>query len=175
MYGEVICHHGVKGQKWGVRRYQNEDGSLTDAGKKKYGVDEAGSEYNDTQYLRDKGFYGRNAANRINKNMIKGSSIDAERRRESDRLHKWKTAAGHNSVVGYVLGAAVGAIGGYHLYKLITSSALNNGTWTPATDVAATIIGSGAAAIGAVAGQKLGRNLVMNIGGYSKEAYRRRV
>lgn len=31
-----LCHHGVIGQKWGVRRYQNTDGSLTDAGKKRY-------------------------------------------------------------------------------------------------------------------------------------------
>lgn len=30
-----LCHHGVKGQKWGVRRYQNADGSLTLAGKKR--------------------------------------------------------------------------------------------------------------------------------------------
>lgn len=29
-----LYHHGIKGQKWGVRRYQNEDGSLTDEGKK---------------------------------------------------------------------------------------------------------------------------------------------
>lgn len=34
---DYIAHHGVKGQKWGVRRYQNEDGTLTDAGKKRYG------------------------------------------------------------------------------------------------------------------------------------------
>ena len=32
-----LQHHGVKGMKWGVRRYRNKDGSLTDAGKKRYG------------------------------------------------------------------------------------------------------------------------------------------
>lgn len=34
-YGDVLCHHGIKGQKWGVRRYQNEDGTLTALGKKR--------------------------------------------------------------------------------------------------------------------------------------------
>lgn len=29
-----LYHHGIKGQKWGVRRFQNEDGTLTSAGKK---------------------------------------------------------------------------------------------------------------------------------------------
>ena len=37
---DEIKHHGIKGQKWGVRRYQNEDGSLTNAGKKRYGTQE---------------------------------------------------------------------------------------------------------------------------------------
>ena len=36
----ILIHHGVKGQRWGVRRYQNEDGSLTDEGRKHYGVSE---------------------------------------------------------------------------------------------------------------------------------------
>lgn len=34
--GEDIRHYGIKGQQWGVRRYQNEDGSLTPAGKERY-------------------------------------------------------------------------------------------------------------------------------------------
>lgn len=32
--GDSLEHHGVKGQRWGVRRYQNKDGTLTAAGKK---------------------------------------------------------------------------------------------------------------------------------------------
>ena len=31
--GAYLAHHGVKGQRWGVRRFQNKDGSLTAAGK----------------------------------------------------------------------------------------------------------------------------------------------
>ena len=31
-----LYHHGIKGQKWGVRRFQNKDGSLTSAGKQRY-------------------------------------------------------------------------------------------------------------------------------------------
>lgn len=34
-----LRHHGVKGMKWGVRRYRNKDGSLTPAGKKRYDRD----------------------------------------------------------------------------------------------------------------------------------------
>ena len=34
-----LWHHGIKGQRWGVRRYQNADGSLTAAGRKRYDRD----------------------------------------------------------------------------------------------------------------------------------------
>ena len=37
----TLQHWGIKGMKWGVRRYQNKDGSLTPAGKKRYDRDKA--------------------------------------------------------------------------------------------------------------------------------------
>ena len=35
-YDNVLEHHGILGQKWGIRRFQNKDGSLTAKGKKRY-------------------------------------------------------------------------------------------------------------------------------------------
>ena len=36
---EYLIHHGILGQKWGIRRYQNKDGSLTEEGRKRLGID----------------------------------------------------------------------------------------------------------------------------------------
>lgn len=37
---DELVHYGIKGQKWGRRRYQNADGSLTPAGRERYGSEE---------------------------------------------------------------------------------------------------------------------------------------
>lgn len=40
---DYLAHHGIKGQKWGIRRFQNEDGSYTAAGRERRRVDDRNS------------------------------------------------------------------------------------------------------------------------------------
>ena len=71
-----LQHHGIKGQKWGVRRFQNTDGSLTAEGKKRYSV-------NDYQQAIDKTkTAGKivNEAKTLNNSIKKVNDPAAERR-----------------------------------------------------------------------------------------------
>lgn len=40
-YDTELYHHGIRGQKWGVRRFQNPDGSLTSAGRKRHASEQS--------------------------------------------------------------------------------------------------------------------------------------
>lgn len=54
-HSNELYHHGVKGMKWGIRRYQNSDGSLTAAGQKRYARDAREKEF--TKYDSSTGTY----------------------------------------------------------------------------------------------------------------------
>lgn len=41
-----LYHHGIKGMRWGIRRYQNKDGSLTAAGRKRLGLNKYDEDHN---------------------------------------------------------------------------------------------------------------------------------
>ena len=63
--GDYIAHHGIKGQKWGIRRYRNEDGTLTEAGRKRYEKTQDRQAKKDAkEYARARMYYGEGAGTR---------------------------------------------------------------------------------------------------------------
>ena len=97
-YG-YLMHYGVKGMKWGVRNYQNPDGSLTAEGKKRYynsdgsltkkGAREIpNANYSRKQQMRDKSIYGEKGVRRINEQLNKGNMISGARSLEAKRVAK---------------------------------------------------------------------------------------
>lgn len=76
-YG-YLCHHGIKGQKWGVRRYQNKDGSLTSAGKERYSKDSI------TKHLEKWGTSPDNNILYITGKSGSGKSTEAEKYRNKN-------------------------------------------------------------------------------------------
>lgn len=74
---DELYHHGIKGQRWGVRRYQNSDGSLTSEGRRHYGFGERVT--NTTRKIRDymtvKDENGKRHLSEKGKKVVKGAAI----------------------------------------------------------------------------------------------------
>lgn len=70
MNNTELMHHGIKGMHWGVRRYQNKDGSLTDAGRKR--INQLDSEY---QRLTGKKLSESSESNTVKKTSAKPKKI----------------------------------------------------------------------------------------------------
>lgn len=80
-FDRMLAHHGIKGQKWGIRRFQNLDGSLTPRGKKRYqNPDSTLTEEGKKRYKED---IRRNLAKK-KENRIDTSTPDPKRWEEED-------------------------------------------------------------------------------------------
>ena len=85
---QYLEHHGIKGQKWGIRRYQNPDGSLTEAGKAKLASGDAPrstkrvAKRDAREYARAQMYYGEGAGNR--RKLIKAT---VEQRKKNDPFY----------------------------------------------------------------------------------------
>jgi hypothetical protein len=101
-YDEYLEHHGILGQKWGVRRFENAAGHLTAAGKNRY--NQINGEY---QKLKKK------VTNKVESTgeRKKEDTAEPEKKGLTDKQKKMIVAG------AAVVGTAVAAYGGYKLYQ----------------------------------------------------------
>lgn len=81
-----LTHHGIKGQKWGIRRFQNEDGSLTAAGEKRY-YGKANAIQRDIDSFKglEKGIYSKSGKMLLSSSDVKKSVSALEAQRDKAR------------------------------------------------------------------------------------------
>ena len=96
-----LAHHGIFGQKWGRRRYQNKDGSLTPAGELRYnkGTSDSNPDHDALMNKYTK-MLGKKRANRVVKRIEKGESPKKAVRREAQK-----------SVAKLIVGSTLAGIG----------------------------------------------------------------
>lgn len=162
-----LAHHGIKGQKWGVRRFQNVDGTLTTAGKSRYSND---------QYRRDVAVYGKSGARRIQKNVEKrGDSVSGARSKEAQRIN----SARRRALVSGQVGSGVGAVAGWVAGKAGAEYAMRTlskygGQSIDDPFVRSMILSTGgatAASVGKTLGRDGGRAVAMLLSGYDPKLY----
>ena len=123
MENNSLSHYGVRGMRWGVRRYQNSDGTYTSIGKKRKRQETAHEDY----------------INAHSKKSVKSMS-NAELKARNNRLQMEqqyanltrKTSSGKKAVQMFIKGAGLlsGAMAAYGTYKKVGNQALDSiGDW----------------------------------------------
>lgn len=108
---DELMHHGIKGMKWGVRRYQNKNGSLTPEGKKRYSKEDS---------LRD---------SRIRKASHMSDMSDEQLRNETNRINletNYKNAVATRYAKN---GESFGSLGKREVQKALLTVTIGSVAW----------------------------------------------
>lgn len=111
-----LIHYGIKGMKWGVRRYQNADGSYTDAGRKRHRISD---KYTEADSHRDAKIYGDRGARRIGRRIERGYSLEGARAKED---HRPRIRRSYSAMTDKELQRSVNRLNQENQYKNLTKS-----------------------------------------------------
>lgn len=134
MENNSLTHYGILGMKWGVRRYQNKDGSYTSAGKKR----------------KQKDYIHEDYANAHSKKSVRSMS-NAELKARNNRLQMEqqyanltkKTSTGQRAVQKFIKTAGLmsGAVAAYGTYKKLGGQFLQTEAGKKMADHALDLVG----------------------------------
>ncbi len=120
---DSLSHHGIKGQKWGVRRFQNKDGTLTEEGYQHWGLNPDGSNF---KGKRNKKRYSDATVSSFRKGVAAGGVAGAALGTSAGPLGTL-IGAKVGAVVGGAAGTAIGAVNTHRMKKKIRNLLEENG------------------------------------------------
>ena len=94
-----LYHHGIKGQKWGERRYQYQDGSLTPEGKRRYGIGDRIRNANEKrrqrwEHYKEQAAIVKDLGKTTNEEFAKDPGRKGHLFEQSDKMYLARTRAG---------------------------------------------------------------------------------